>query len=128
MTTQIDENLTADRAEIAGEMLRLLGDPSRLRIVWVLLHGEHSVNELADHVGMNAAAVSQHLAKLRLARLVCSRRDGNRIFYLVENAHVRRLVEEAISHVEHVVLDLPDHETPEPSPSAQGEIGRGESA
>ena len=49
--------------------------------MWALLHGEHSVNELADHVGARPPAVSQHLAKLRAAGLVRTRRDGNRIFY-----------------------------------------------
>ena len=60
-------------------MLKLLGDETRLRVIWALLEGEHSVNELADIVGAQPAAVSQHLAKLRLARLVRSRREGTRI-------------------------------------------------
>ncbi len=78
------------------ETLKLLADPTRLRILWALLHGEHSVGPLAEHVGAPAAAVSQHLAKLRLARLVQTRRDGNRIYYLADDEHVRRLVEEAL--------------------------------
>jgi DNA-binding transcriptional ArsR family regulator len=43
-------------------MLKLLGDETRLRVIWSLLEGEHSVNELADRVGAQPAAVSQHLA------------------------------------------------------------------
>ena len=58
-------------------MLKLLGDETRLRVIWALLEGEHSVNELAELVGAQPAAVSQHLAKLRLARLVRSRRRGH---------------------------------------------------
>ena len=60
------------------------------------------VNELAELVGAQPAAVSQHLAKLRLARLVRSRREGTRIFYVLDDAHVRRLVEEVLSHADHV--------------------------
>jgi len=86
-----------------------LADVTRLRILWALLHGEHSVNELADHVGAQPAGVSQHLAKLRLARLVTTRRQGNRVFYMAENDHIRRLVEEALFHADHVVQDLPNH-------------------
>ena len=78
-------------------MLKLLGDETRLRVIWALLGGEHSVNELAELVGAQPAAVSQHLAKLRLARLVRSRREGTRIYYVVDDAHVRRLVEEVLS-------------------------------
>jgi DNA-binding transcriptional ArsR family regulator len=83
-------------------MLKLLGDETRLRIIWALLDGEHSVNELAALVGAHPTGVSQHLAKLRLARLVRTRRDGTRIYYVADDAHVRRLVEEVLSHADHV--------------------------
>jgi len=83
-------------------MLKLLGDETRLRIIWALLESEHSVNELAQLVGAHAAGVSQHLAKLRLARLVRTRREGTRIYYVADDAHVRRLVEEVLSHADHV--------------------------
>jgi DNA-binding transcriptional ArsR family regulator len=95
---------------MAVDTLKLLADSTRLRIVWVLLHREHAVGELASHLDLQAAAVSQHLAKLRLARLVRTRREGNRIFYSAQNAHVRRLAEEALFHAHHVADDLPDHE------------------
>jgi DNA-binding transcriptional ArsR family regulator len=93
----------------AVDTLKLVADATRLRILWALLHGEHSVNELADHVGAKPANVSQHLAKLRLARLVTTRRDGNHIFYLADNEHVRHLVHQALSHARHVVHDLLAH-------------------
>ena len=89
--------------------MKLLADATRLQLVWALLHGEHAVGELASHVGAQPANVSQHLAKLRLARLVKVRREGNRALYLIENAHVRRLLEEALFHTNHVRHDLPDH-------------------
>jgi DNA-binding transcriptional ArsR family regulator len=91
-----------DEFRSAVGMLKLLGDETRLRIIWALLDGEHSVNELAELVGAQAAGVSQHLAKLRLARLVRTRRDGTRIFYVADDAHVRRLVGEVLSHADHV--------------------------
>lgn len=86
------------QVERAVGVLRMLADPTRLRIVWALLHGEHSVNDLADHVGVHAAAVSQHLAKLRLSGVVRTRRDGNRIFYVADDDHVRRVATEALLH------------------------------
>ena len=97
------------QVDAAVDTLKLLADPTRLRILWTLLHGEHAVTPLAEHVGAQPSAVSQHLAKLRLARLVRTRREGNRVFYLTENAHVRRLVEEALFHADHLTQDLPDH-------------------
>jgi DNA-binding transcriptional ArsR family regulator len=97
VSTQIEEP-SDDQVATAVETLKLLADPTRLRILWALLHGEHSVGHLADHVGAPAPAVSQHLAKLRLARLVQTRRDGNHIFYLADDDHVGRLVAEALFH------------------------------
>jgi DNA-binding transcriptional ArsR family regulator len=90
------------------DMLKLLGDETRLRIIWALLDGEHSVGELARIVGAQPAGVSQHLAKLRMARLVRSRRDGTRIYYVADDVHVRRLVEEVLSHADHVTRGLPE--------------------
>jgi DNA-binding transcriptional ArsR family regulator len=100
---------TDQQVEVAVQALQLLGDPTRLRIVWALLHGEHSVNDLAHLVGAQPAAVSQHLAKLRLSRLVRTRRQGTRIFYIAEDVHVRQLIREALYHADHVAQGLPDH-------------------
>ena len=103
---------------LAVETLKILADNTRLRIVWTLLHGEHAVGELAGHLGVQPPAVSQHLAKLRMAHVVNVRRDGNRLFYSVDDAHVRHLVEEALFHSHHVVDALPHHDTtPERRPA-----------
>jgi DNA-binding transcriptional ArsR family regulator len=100
--THAVEDADASHVEEAARVLKLLADPTRLRVVQALLHGEHAVGELADHVGARQAAVSQHLAKLRWAGLVTSRREGNRIYYRTVDDHVERLVAEAFAHAFHV--------------------------
>jgi ArsR family transcriptional regulator, zinc-responsive transcriptional repressor len=100
--TQIVEEPSAVEVAAAVRTLKLLADETRLRIIWNLLHGEHSVNELAAHLAMRPAAVSHHLAKLRLVGVVTTRRDGNRIFYAAHDDHVEALVQEALHHVEHL--------------------------
>jgi len=110
MYTQTDDMPTDDQVEQAVDTLKLVADPTRMRILWALLHGEHSVNLLAEHIGAQPAAVSQHLAKLRLAHLVRTRREGTHVYYLAQNDHVRRIVEEALFHADHVVQGLPDHD------------------
>lgn len=80
----------------ASAMLKLTSDPTRLKILWALLHGEHSVNELAEHVGAQPGAVSQHLAKLRAAQVVEIKRDGNKIFYKTDNKYIRKAIEYAL--------------------------------
>jgi DNA-binding transcriptional ArsR family regulator len=103
VAAQIVREPDDEQVELAVGMLKLLADSTRLRIIWALLHGEHSVNELADHVGAHPAGVSQHLAKLRLARLVSVRREGNRAFYAAQSPHVRLLAEQALFHTDHLV-------------------------
>lgn len=93
----------------AVQTLKLLADETRLRIIWNLLHGEHSVNALAAHLSMQPAAVSHHLAKLRLVGVVTTRRDGNRIFYAAHDDHVEALVREALRHAEHLAPDPAHH-------------------
>lgn len=109
MSTQVSSSPTEEQVGLAVETFKLLADPTRLRILWALLHGEHSVGNLAAHVGAAPPAVSQHLAKLRLARLVKTRRHGTYVFYMAENTHVRQLVEQALFHADHLVRSLPDH-------------------
>ncbi len=125
MDTQTDDMPTDDQVEQAVDTLKLVADPTRMRILWVLLHGEHSVNLLAEHIGAQPAAVSQHLAKLRLAHLVRTRREGTHVYYLAQNDHVRRIVEEALFHADHVVQGLPDHDE---HPAPRGAESQGESA
>lgn len=77
-------------------LLRALADPTRLRLVWLLSNDEQPVSRLAEMLGAQVAAVSQHLARLREAGIVASRRDGTRIFYRLASDQVSRLVEEVV--------------------------------
>ncbi len=67
---------SADDVEVVVDVIRMLADPTRVRLLWVLRAGELAVADLAERVGKPGPAVSQHLAKLRLARLVHTRRQG----------------------------------------------------
>ncbi|KQR91051.1 ArsR/SmtB family transcription factor, partial [Microbacterium sp. Leaf351] len=88
--------------ELAVEVFGMLADATRVRIVLALTDaGELSVNHLADILDKPAAAVSQHLAKLRLARIVATRHEGQRVFYRLENEHASQLVRDAIFQAEH---------------------------
>ncbi|TSE01483.1 winged helix-turn-helix transcriptional regulator [Skermania sp. ID1734] len=101
--------LADDQVLLVVEVFRMLADPTRVQVLWALGDREMSVNELADHVGKPAASVSQHLAKLRMARLVRTRRDGTTIYYSHENDHVRQLVTDAVYNAEHAGPGIPAH-------------------
>jgi len=90
--------------ELAVEVFQMLADATRVRIVLALRQaGELSVNHLADIVDKSPAAVSQHLAKLRMARIVATRQEGQRVFYRLEDEHASLLVTQAIQQAEHTI-------------------------
>lgn len=80
----------------AVDVLRMLSDPTRMKIVWALLQGESSVACLADLVGATPTAVSQHLSKLRLAGYVENRREGTFVYYTVESPAIRAVLEQVL--------------------------------
>ncbi|MBG6058183.1 DNA-binding transcriptional ArsR family regulator [Cryobacterium sp. MP_M5] len=95
--------------ELAVEVFGMLADATRVRIILALRGGELPVNQLADAVAKSPAAVSQHLAKLRLARMVSTRHEGTRVFYRLENEHASQLVTDAIFQAEHSLGGTPRH-------------------
>jgi ArsR family transcriptional regulator, zinc-responsive transcriptional repressor len=106
--------LGQDQAFLVVEVFRMLADTTRIQLLWTLRDAELSVNELAERVGKAAPSVSQHLAKLRMARLVRTRRAGTAIFYSLENDHVRRLVVDAVFNAEHAGPGVPSHHRDDP--------------
>jgi len=101
--------LPADQLALAVEVFRMLADGTRIQILWSLIDGERSVNDLATAIRKPAPSVSQHLAKLRMARLVRTRREGTTIFYELENDHVRQLLVDAVHNAEHAGPTIPAH-------------------
>jgi DNA-binding transcriptional ArsR family regulator len=96
--------------EAATTALRMLADATRLRILWLLRDAELDVGSLAAATGAARPAVSQHLAKLRLAGLVTVRRDGRRAVYRARGGHVRRLIAEILAAAEHHLSGAPEHD------------------
>lgn len=88
---------------------KALSDPTRAHLIYLLTEHEYSVNELSECVAVSASAVSHHLTKLRAIRLVRTRRDGNHIFYSIDDSHVAALFQEALYHLDHVQRNRPDH-------------------
>lgn len=100
----------AEQVEVAVESFRMLADPTRLRMLWLLCGGEYDVTSLAAAVGIARPAVSQHLGKLRLAGLVSTHRDGRRALYRAKGGHVRRMLAEALETAHHQVSGAPEHD------------------
>jgi DNA-binding transcriptional ArsR family regulator len=88
---------TDDEVRRAADRLRMLSDPTRIKILLALLQGENSVACLADLVGVTPTVVSQHLSKLRLAGVVENRREGTYIYYSVEDPIVRAVLDQVLT-------------------------------
>jgi ArsR family transcriptional regulator, zinc-responsive transcriptional repressor len=101
--------INEEQAALIVEVFRMLADITRVQVLWALVDQELSVNDLAEHVGKPAPSVSQHLAKLRMARLVRTRRAGTTIYYSLENEHIRQLVTDAVFNAEHAGPGVPNH-------------------
>ncbi|MEO8482532.1 MAG: metalloregulator ArsR/SmtB family transcription factor [Acidobacteriota bacterium] len=83
-----------------AEVFKLLGDPTRVRVVDVLSHGERCVCDLAELVGISESAISHQLRLLRAARLVRVRRTGRLAYYSLDDHHVVGLLHDTRKHVE----------------------------
>jgi len=82
-----------DTVQTVSDAFRQLGDPSRLRIFWLLCHCEECVINIAAATDMSSPAVSHHLRLLKNARLITSTRHGKEMYYraadtpMVEKLH-----------------------------------------
>lgn len=106
---------------LAAEVMSILSDPTRIRIILALREtGELPVNAIAERLGKKPSAVSQHLARLRMARMVTTRQDGTSVRYRLADEHAATLVLEAIKQAEHAVANgqmPPHHHPPQSAPS-----------
>ncbi|MDQ1292758.1 MAG: hypothetical protein QG608_638, partial [Actinomycetota bacterium] len=85
----------------AAEVLALLADRTRLALLHALAGGEADVSTLARGVDAARPSVSQHLARLRLAGLVTTRKEGRRVIYGLSDGHLHRLITEALNLADH---------------------------
>jgi len=99
--SDVRERLLGGRTlEAVADVFKLLSDPTRVRIVDALTHGERCVCDLAALVGLSESAVSHQLRLLRTSRLVRVRRTGRQAFYALDDHHVVGLVHDTRKHVE----------------------------
>lgn len=100
--TAVRERVDPAEAERAAELFRLLGDPTRVRILVALLEaGELCVCDLAEVVESPESTVSHALRLLRTAGAVRNRRAGRTVFYALHDEHVRMLLDLSLAHLRH---------------------------
>jgi ArsR family transcriptional regulator, lead/cadmium/zinc/bismuth-responsive transcriptional repressor len=102
--------MVEERVPVLADLFRLLGDPTRLRIVLACASEPVSVGAIAESLNLSASLVSHHLRRLRAARIVRADRHGKQVFYAAADAHVSRMLADMLDHVGEPHADLQDGE------------------
>ena len=92
--------MTSDHVETVAATFRMLGDPTRVRILTAIGSGELCVGDVAKAVGISESAISHQLRLLRTMRLVRVRRKGRQAYYAVDDHHILELLNQVQTHVE----------------------------
>lgn len=88
-----------DTASQLADLFRLMGDPSRLRIIIHCLHEPVSVSDIAANLGLSQPLVSHHLRLLRAARILRAERRGKQVFYVAADGHIQCVIEDMAVHI-----------------------------
>ena len=82
-----------------SDFFKILGDPTRLRILFAIDRAPLCVCDIAELLGMTKSAVSHQLGILRRSDLVTCKRSGKNVFYELADEHVRDIIEKALEHI-----------------------------
>ena len=96
--------IASSSVEALAETFKALGDPTRVRVLDALSHGELCVCDLAQLVELSQSATSHQLRLLRALRLVRSRRAGRMVFYTLDDRHIVTLFRQGLRHVEEAAV------------------------
>ena len=94
-----EKEIPSQDIERLANLYKILGDPTRLRIVSALSQGEMCVCDLAAYTGLSESAISHHLRRLRDLYLVRNRREGQILYYALDDEHVAQLLHLGLSHI-----------------------------
>jgi ArsR family transcriptional regulator, lead/cadmium/zinc/bismuth-responsive transcriptional repressor len=105
--TSVDPPLSSDdRVVPVADLFRLLGDPTRLRIVLACVTEPRAVGAIAGSLGLSQSLVSHHLRLLRAARVVRAERAGKQVFYVAADRHISGMLADMLEHVAEPMSDL----------------------
>lgn len=91
--------ISEDNIYNLAELFKVFGDSTRIRILLLLQKKEASVNEIANELNMNQSAISHQLKNLKQSKLIKNRREGQTIYYSLDDDHVYKIIEMGLAHV-----------------------------
>ena len=102
-TLKLDVPIAEKFVQPMADTFKVLGDPTRIRILALLAEGEACVTNIADSLEMTQSAISHQLRLLRHAGLVKFTKTGKEVFYSLDDQHVLTLFAQALDHIKHRV-------------------------
>ncbi|HEY1999635.1 metalloregulator ArsR/SmtB family transcription factor [Paraburkholderia sp.] len=96
-----------ERVVPLADLFRLLGDPTRLRIVLACVDERRAVGAIAESLGLSPSLVSHHLRLLRAARIVRAERQGKQVFYVAADRHISGMLTDMLEHVAEPITEFP---------------------
>ncbi|UOR14031.1 ArsR/SmtB family transcription factor [Halobacillus amylolyticus] len=95
------QGLSEETLFVVSQTFKALGDPTRIRVLYLLFDREYSVNEIAEGLNLRQSTVSHQLRFLKNLRLVKYRREGTTLFYSHDDVHVMGVLKQTIEHACH---------------------------
>ncbi len=97
---QVSKRMLPD-SDVQGlsSLFKILGDPTRIRIMWALEQTEMCVCDLAASLNMTKSAISHQLSTLKQVKLVKYRRSGKNVFYSLDDEHVNNIIDMGLAHI-----------------------------
>jgi ArsR family transcriptional regulator, lead/cadmium/zinc/bismuth-responsive transcriptional repressor len=98
--SKIKESMPSkDEIEDVSNLFKVLGDPTRAKILYTLEENELNVTEICECVDMNKSAVSHQLRILRDSKLVKARKDGKEVYYSFDDEHISTIFKFGLEHI-----------------------------
>ncbi|OPH46825.1 transcriptional regulator [Paenibacillus ferrarius] len=98
----MEPRLTEHQAVGIAEVFKALGDPTRVKIIYFLLHRELCVHDLSTALEMGQSAVSHQLRYLRDLHIVKRRKEGKTVFYSLDDGHIEQIFVQTLNHLQHM--------------------------
>ena len=96
------QNMPQDsETEALSAFFKMMGDPTRIKMMFVMSQGEMCVQDIASALDMTKSAISHQLSGLKENKIVKSRREGKNVFYSIDDEHVNTVLQIAMTHIKH---------------------------
>ena len=93
--------IAAAQAHEVAQLFKALADPTRVRLISLLVEHELCVHTMVEVMGMTQSAISHQLQTLRTLRVVRSRKAGKHVYYTLDDTHIGDLFKQGVAHIQH---------------------------